>query len=665
MQNILAFDTETERFGPGNMAPTVVCVSYADDDSSGLVHHDQAHDWLAEVFEYCLNKRIVLVGHNTAYDLACIANTWPDLFPTVWDLYDNGLVADTIVRQKLSDLARGRYRGFRTDSGYFVPLKYDLDSVVHRHTGRRLDKDTWRLRYGELLDVPLGSWPDGAKQYPIEDAIATRDVYRAQEKDVEIYPEGRYFFVDEHPQVRAAWFLHLTAIRGIMTSADALDRLRTASQDEIEYLEEGLVETGLVEVTVGKKTGIRKATKKKAAVQARVEASCREAGKTPRLTDKGAICTDRDACLETGDPILEQYIDYASALKTLNTDVKAYSQGTETPIHTRFESLAATGRTTSSGPNIQNVRWNFPERCTNLDCRSRKVTNHKCDRCGSVAAYPPGIRECFVPRPGFVFASSDYDGLELRTLAQVCLRVVGYSVLADTLRAGKDPHLMVAAQLLGLPYDYCKEHEKDDEIQLARQTGKVANFGFPGGLGPDKLVLFARMSYRVRITREQAVKLKQTWLKTFPEFRDYFRHIDTLEVAPGEFSVEHLFSGRLRSKVFYCVACNSYFQGLGADAAKAAGYLIARACYRDESSPLYGCGIVNFVHDEFILEVPDEPVIATAASNELARLMVVGADPYMPDLPLTTKPQLMRRWSKKAKRIVDPNTGLLVPWDLP
>jgi DNA polymerase-1 len=228
--------------------------------------------------------------------------------------------------------------------------------------------------------------------------------------------------------------------------------------------------------------------------------------------------------------------------------------------------------------------------------------------------------------------------------------------------------MMVAAQLLHLEYEWCMAHKKDPRVQLARQTGKVANFGFPGGLGAEKFVLFARMSYRVRLTVEEARELKRTWLKTFPEFKAYFKHIDSLQVDEGIYTVQHLFTNRLRSKIFYNVACNTYFQGLGADAAKAAGYLIARGCYYDKESPLYGCRIVNFIHDEWIIEVPDDWetgwVRATAAANELVRLMILGAAPFVPDVPMGADPQLMRRWSKFATMLVDKDTGMLIPWDL-
>lgn len=712
MSKVISFDTETLLFSPENMAPTVVCGTVAQrlEGASGIykaISHNSLFGTKAKgLFEYCLADRAILVGHNTAYDLACIANTWPELFPLIWELYDNELVSDTIVRQKLSDLARGRYRGFTTDSGVFVPLKYDLASVYHRHTGKYLAKeDTWRLRYSELLPVPLEQWPQDAIDYAVGDAVATLEVYEGQAKAALEHPEGPWFFVDEAAQCRADWWLHLTSVRGVYTDPEQLDALREAAQAEIALLEgvlsephkaeDGTVFAPLVEISYQKHrdgTTTRKATKKKKAVQARVLHSCNEQGRPPRYTDTGKavakatkkgevlvdkrgkaksqdmndyIVTDRDACLETGDPLLLAYTDYSSALKTLSTDIKAYEQGVEFPIHTRFESLAATGRTTSSGPNIQNVRWNFPERCD--DCRSRNVkAGHICGACGGRTSHPPGIRECFIPRPGHVILAADYDQLELRALAQVCLAVLGESRLAQILNSGGDPHMAVAAELLGLPLDYCLAHKKEDRIKLARQTGKVANFGFPGGLGAEKLVLFARMAYGVRITEDDARDLKRTWLDTYPEFRRYFKHIDSLEQPDGTFAVEHIESRRLRSGCFYCVACNSYFQGLGADATKAAGYLISRACYYDQNSPLYGCGIINYIHDEFLVEVPIDAdggfVRANQAAKALTDLMSLGAARYFPDVPATATPLLMTRWSKSAETKKDVD-GQLIPWE--
>jgi DNA polymerase-1 len=64
-----------------------------------------------------------------------------------------------------------------------------------------------------------------------------------------------------------------------------------------------------------------------------------------------------------------------------------------------------------------------------------------------------GVRECFVARPGFIYSSEDYAAGELVTLADACLRVIGWSKLADALNGGLDPHLALAAQFCNKSYD--------------------------------------------------------------------------------------------------------------------------------------------------------------------------------------------------------------------
>ena len=104
----------------------------------------------------------------------------------------------------------------------------------------------------------------------------------------------------------------------------------------------------------------------------------------------------------------------------------------------------ATGRTSSVKPNLQN---------------------------------PPrkgGIRECFVARHGYYFAFCDYSFIELCTLAQSCLEYFGWSHMADAINAGLDPHLDMAASMLGIDYDEAKRRKKADDPQIAeyRQLSK-------------------------------------------------------------------------------------------------------------------------------------------------------------------------------------------------
>jgi DNA polymerase I-like protein with 3'-5' exonuclease and polymerase domains len=243
------------------------------------------------------------------------------------------------------------------------------------------------------------------------------------------------------------------------------------------------------------------------------------------------------------------------------------------------------------------------------------------------------------------------------------MTLFGHSHLAEVLNAGFDPHTAFAADILGISYEEGERRKKagDQEFDNARQTAKVANFGIPGGLGASKLVLFARKSYGVHLTEEHAKDLKAAWLERWPEMREFFQYVGGLiDEDTGEGIVTQLFSNRIRGGCHYTAAANSLFQGLGADAAKRAHYLVTRACYAEPRSVLYGSRPVNQVHDETILETDDNER-AHDVALELARVMCVGANEYLPDVPARIEPLLARCWSKKAKPTYDANKRL-VPW---
>jgi DNA polymerase-1 len=164
----------------------------------------------------------------------------------------------------------------------------------------------------------------------------------------------------------------------------------------------------------------------------------------------------------------------------------------------------------------------------------------------------------------------------------------------------------------------------------------------------------------------RAKELKAQWFEAFPEMPHYFARVNALcDNDSGRAFVETLFTKRWRGQATYCAACNNGFQALGADCAKNAAWLIAKAQYVDEKSPLYNTRTVAFVHDEFIGEVVDEPARADAAARELARVMVEGANAFLPDVPIALEkmePLLMRRWSKEAVSTFD-KEGRLVPWE--
>jgi DNA polymerase-1 len=372
------------------------------------------------------------------------------------------------------------------------------------------------------------------------------------------------------------------------------------------------------------------------------------------------VCLDADACNATDDPLLIAYADLSTTKKILANDIEALAKGTYWPVHTRYD-LAETGRATSSKPNIMN--WARGRRCAHCRGTGRDSAKKKCPTClgdGKVE----GARETFVPRAGRLFTGADYPQLELYALAQCCTSWVGFSKLAEALNHGLDPHLAMAAQILGISYEEAAKNKKRHDVDNARQTAKVANFGFPGGLGIEKLIVFAKKTYGVVLTYEAAKALKEQWFATWPEMPHYFARINALCAnETGKAFVETLFTKRWRGNASYCAACNNGFQALGADCAKNAAWLITKAAYIDNDSALYNARVVAFVHDEFIAEVDDNER-AHDAAHELARLMVEGANVYLPDVPIPLakmEPLLMRRWSKKAEPQFNAE-GRLVPW---
>jgi DNA polymerase I-like protein with 3'-5' exonuclease and polymerase domains len=370
---------------------------------------------------------------------------------------------------------------------------------------------------------------------------------------------------------------------------------------------------------------------------------------------KPSVSTSRKTLKDTGEKDLIALAEVGVTGKLLQTYVPVLEGGTSVPINARYNVLLETGRTSCSKPNLQNP-----------------------PRTGKV-------RECFVARPGWVFGFADYSGLELATLAQVCLDVLGRSEMAEALRRGEDLHLALGADMLGISYEEAKKRSKagDQEIKFYRQQAKPANFGFPGGMGPDAFREYSE-AYGITLSSAQAQELKDAWFRKWPEMRAYFQWITWLteqtDPTTGEAKpVAQIRSGRLRGGATYCATANGMFQGLAADGAKEATWLVARECYLErpwekvpdptsgkthsERTPLFGCRPSLFIHDEIGMEIP-YPVggesTASAAVERLSSVMVAAMKRWVPDVPIKAEPVMVRRWYKGAE-IVRREDGVILP----
>ena len=269
-----------------------------------------------------------------------------------------------------------------------------------------------------------------------------------------------------------------------------------------------------------------------------------------------------------------------------------------------------------------------------------------------------GVRECFIPRPGFVYVACDYDAAELRALAQVCYTLFKKSAMREAVIEGRDLHLDLGATMLGIDYEEALSRKGETEVKEARQFAKIANFGFPGGLGAEAFTKYAN-GFGYDIDMSFAKQLRKAWFLRWPEMKPYFERAASVSSDLGSKRVVHLFSKRVRGGVRFTQAANTLFQGLVADGAKAALFQVQDECWNDLGTPLYGCRPVVFVHDEIIMEAPEDR--AAEAAEHLSIVMNREMQKWLPDVPVTSSAHLMRRWQKDADTVRD-TSGRLMVW---
>ena len=676
--NLVGIDSETFLFKPGSMAPKMVCLSVGINGESDVIHRrDPACErTLRELMELALSGELAFTGANLPFDVAVWANEWPDMLPDWFRLYRMGAVHDVQVRQKLIDIANGEHNGVSDPrTGLFTEYKYNLQHLAKRYEYPiELDKDTWRLRYSELYPVDVKDWPESAIDYPRHDALAPVWIHERQD-------ESR--IRDEAEQNRARFALHLESNWGLRTDPHMVFRFEQAVQARLDRAKSLLLATEVDFTRTKKRTkkgvkyeeeyAVREALLKQkkdgsysrnlTAAKVYAERWAKAAGVKLRETPKGGIKLDEDSVREYGSEVLIALQAYGSAQTAMN-DVLDVKKGVDAPIHTRFEVLKNSGRTGSSKPNVQNFRA-MPE----LTPATEEWTNAKAvyEKDGE-SYYVCGQRECVIPRAGWVFFNSDVPGLELRTSAQATKLIVGYSTMGDALNEGRDPHAEVGAELLGISVAEAMKRKldhADTEMFLARQTGKIANFGMDGLLGKRTFVIQARAKYGIVMTEEEADAAIQSYYRKWPEKREFHQWVKTQCNSGGGYGwVTHPFSNRIQGMVRPTVMANTYMQGLGADACKAACFDLAEACYV-RTGPLRGSRPVNFIHDEFLTETLEENLDEKAA--EYARIIVEAVNRYLPDYPVPLEsmaPVACRRWSKNAEEVRNPD-GSLGVWEWP
>lgn len=280
------------------------------------------------------------------------------------------------------------------------------------------------------------------------------------------------------------------------------------------------------------------------------------------------------------NPIINEILDYRAVKKLLGTYIEPFGEWISPKdgrVHTTFnQALAATGRLSSSRPNLQNI----PIRTD----RGRQ------------------IRKAFVASDAdHVIVSADYSQIELRLMAHFC----GDENMCNAFREGRDVHAATAAKIFGVPLE-----EVTDSM---RRTAKTANFGIIYGISAFGL------AQRLRIPRVAAKKIIEDYFAGFPSIQQWIEKTKAEALADGY--VQTLFGRRRylpdiasRNATVRALAernaVNAPIQGTAADIIKVAMNNVAARMEREglESK------MVLQIHDELLFEAP---------RHELQKLMAL------------------------------------------
>jgi len=301
---------------------------------------------------------------------------------------------------------------------------------------------------------------------------------------------------------------------------------------------------------------------------------------------KGGFSTDADTLekLAAVHPLPRQLLEYRGLAKLKSTYSDALPLLIDSAtgrLHTSFnQALTATGRLSSTEPNLQNIPTRTEE--------GRR------------------IRRAFVAAPGCLMLSADYSQIELRVLAHLS----GDPTLIDAFRRGEDIHARTAAEVLGR-----KPGEVDAE---ARRLAKVINFGIIYGMGPQRLAgelgislkeaseyikrYFDRLpGVHAYLEQSLAQARERGWVATMYGRRRYLPELNSPQ-------------GGARAQAER-IAINTPLQGTAADLIKLAMIRLDAAIKRQK----WQARMLLQVHDELLLELPnaEREGVSEAACREM------------------------------------------------
>ncbi len=563
---VFAVDTETTSLD--YMKAQIVGLSFAATPGRGFyipVAHDYpgAPDQLTR--EHVLSKikalledaSLAKIGHHIKYDRHVLANHGIDL------------------------------QGARFDS---MLESYVLNSVASRHDMDSLAKHYLGIQTTTFEDVA----GKGAKQLTFNQVpVDTAAPYAAEDADITLRLHQRFWHeLQALPKLKALYETleaPLIEVLGQMERTGVLvDRelLRVQSQELAVRMQE--IETQAHQAAQGP-FNLDSPKQLQAILYERLGLP------VTKKTPKGQPSTAEDVLEELAlhYPLPRLILEHRSLskLKGTYTDKLPEQINPATGrIHTSYhQAITATGRLSSSDPNLQNIPIRTPE--------GRR------------------IRQAFIAPSGFTLLAADYSQIELRIMAHLSLD----PGLVSAFAADRDVHQATAAEIFGIT------PEAVDADQ--RRAAKTINFGLIYGMSAFGLAA------RLNIDRGSAARYIERYFDRYPGVRQYMdntraqaREQGFVETVAGRrlYLPEIRSSNKQLQQYAERSAINAPMQGTAADIIKAAMIRVASWLKASKTS----ARLVMQVHDELVLEVPDEQ--AQFVRDHVVRLMSEAATLSVP-----------------------------------
>lgn len=570
-EEVICFDTETDSSDPITAKPVGLSMAvkpgtawYIPMNVDGALTSEKVCGLLKPLFE---DPEKTWIAHNYKFDYIILKQAGININGKSFDTMIAAYLIDANQRLKMDMLSK-KYLGYKP-----IPIEKLIGS------GRK-QKTMDEIPY---LDVV---------SYACEDADVTLRLYEILKKELD---KDELTDIARDPEFPLIEVLADMEIHGIRLDTEMLAEFSKQLNKDLKEVEGQIFEECGVEFNLNSPQQLGEVLFDKMGIPSK------------KKTKTGQYSTAESVLVELANDykVPEMVLDYRSLSKLKSTYVDALPKlvNEETGrIHTSFnQAVAATGRLSSSNPNLQNI----PIRTE----RGRE------------------IRKAFIPEEGFRILAADYSQVELRVIASIS----GDENMIRAFREGEDIHSRTAREIFDL-------ESMDDVTPDHRRKAKEVNFGIPYGVSAYGL------SSRLGISNSEGKEMIEQYFNRFPGIQEYID--ETINFAKENGYVKTLMGRRryipdINSRNWNVrgfaerTAINMPIQGTAADIIKVAMIRINDYLNREGLKTR----MLLQVHDELVFELHQDET--EKVSKEICTLMENAADL---DVPLKVDMGIADNW---------------------